>query len=1459
MRLNEFSKEQVSEYGMTTGSPTPTSAQGMGTKAKSSSPSITTTNTSPTQQKSSPSINGSEPPASPVIAQAKELEVDFEYPDEKGNVIKVVSPIGQGTNKNAVVVQNQKTKEFYTLDPTDKIALPQVDQVDEDVDEIIGRRKEHLGKKIGRTRSKLKRLIRASKFDEQVAPIFELNFNKAATIKSALDAPIQCGFEAETVWPFPDAEDEDGAFLDDLTWNEILDLVWEQDGRSSSARLETRYMEWATESDEFYSIMDDLIADEVNSEKETEYWLNKYADEQVSFEEADDYKNNVMRNLEADKDEGDEDADDEYKERLDWDDEAWAREYIENNQRDYEDWLRDEITNSSDFYSDAFEKVQEVLTPEDWMQQEHGTWASLLADEEIYLVNEDASNGLEDVERLFSPWAQDHSRSDVVRTGSYHSGQSVDNDYWRIEDDSSIESDSDQLGAEIISPVYDSPREMLQEMNSLFKFFMEEGVETNSSTGLHVTMSMTSPGGENVNRLKLALLLGDQYVLKQFNRDSNTYTKSQYDKLQSQAVRMAQAAQDDGVDDRDLGFATLEKTLERGIDPGKFTSINFKSSLNQSGNQLIEFRIAGGSNYHKEFDKVAKSVVRYAATLQSAYNPEADKRDYVKAVSKVLTQGKDPTGTELMKHKNTSLPQTPMTSAAIEFLKQSPNRLDMVEVLSQAYHEKKTGKTDAAQKMFSEFMQAIVQFGRKSDVKLSSQMVRGFRSGFKEFSVTPEDLLHTLQRKYYHNKQRYYKDDADVNPVAQTQEAAAVLGKLLMKKIVAPEDTMYTIRYNFNQQTPMIRQGAYHDRQGNKKEVIRPEDIKVVDRNDHDNLVRAYQNLGKEGTPEAEQAQQYIQDFQKKYGFQVPKDYRDTNPNSFIFANSTDGELSRQLIDNGINLVRESAFNQFDKLPLQEQLQLLSKIDKNKINEAHKKTQESALPDHNVPDDFKELMSKPLLAGDIKRQMEAYFILPDPAMLLAFRQQRATAGDDTDLRSVLKNFAQRQLDPAHQQQIKESRGVTARQPGEQYVNNANQEDVLTVQDITSVPDNAEGFESREDLDTALDTIIPKGATRVNDNMGNSGSKAAIIALMIDKDNKPQYWVRYLRAIPPQGITGTWKTLNGYKYTKGAAQETLPLKPTDVLPHDRYLSTTQIANNVKKSVATQDDSVLEQVMNDAVKYARTNSTAPIKNGAPYFNVVQKYAGEYLGPLALIDGGNTSGDTTKMLSAYGLKSLKGSKTLFPGDTAYELVDSVIQTPNGDEIGVSSKAHGGGGAASSLSGISKQLTPEIEQAYPVGSEIIHILGQASALEGPLKVAQMFGIISARDVNEVMALGKQSKNLKDIKSPKLRKLVNTQGIGRDSLDNPGYRILYHVLTAIVNTIVPVVNQNAEFTGAMKAALNNNNFVQLMTKGKKIGNDITLDYYTKYPAVFEGSPKLYNKSYFATGQKGRLGFKLLK
>tara|TARA_Y100000389_G_scaffold103784_1_gene100642 strand:- start:169 stop:1509 length:1341 start_codon:yes stop_codon:yes gene_type:complete len=441
-------------------------------------------------------------------------------------------------------------------------------------------------------------------------------------------------------------------------------------------------------------------------------------------------------------------------------------------------------------------------------------------------------------------------------------------------------------------------------------------------------------------------------------------------------------------------------------------------------------------------------------------------------------------------------------------------------------------------------------------------------------------------------------------------------------------------------------------------------------------------------------------------------------------------------------------------------------------------------------------------------------------------------------------------------ELLESRGVSARAPGETYVSDTDPSDILTIQDITVLPTEGDSYEDMDQMMQAVDSAIPDTNTRIDDNKPNSGTKAVILATVSDKDGKGQTHVRYIRAIPPQGVHTMWKTLNGYKFSKGAEQESVPIKPSDLVPDENYRSATELAQQIK--AGSNDLGELGEVMEMAVDQALAGTNQPIPGGDKYYNVLQKYGGEYLGPIALMTKPNSvTGDTSKMLQAFELSNLAGSKVMFPQDTAMELIDSVIQTANGRSIQISSKISTSGGAASSLSGVYKQMTPEIEQRFTEGSNIIKLLATESSVNGPLKVARMFNIIDDNDVQAMANLDKRTQNIGDLQSERLQQMTQQQGVANGTQERPDYRVFWHALTAVMNAVIPVVNANEDFKNAMLEVLNNNEYVQLVTKAVKQGDAVSMQYYTKFPAVFKGAPQLVNKTYFATGQKGRIGFKL--
>ena len=685
----------LKEYGMTSGVSTPVGQQASGEKAKASAAARTSKSTintpskSPTIQKTSQS-SADEKPVQPVIAKAKELKKDFEFPDEKGNVVKVVSPVGQGKNKDAVVVQNQKNKEFYTLQPDDDVALPQVDQEDITTEDSaalshIKSRKLRTGKKgqrtihLGRKIKKLAKLVRKHKLSE--APLFEINFNDPKLAKSALSGPIACGFEAETVWT--NLSGEEGADLDDMSVRDIMRQVEEQEGNRAVERIEEAFTEWLGQSEYFYDIESDVIGDLVNDRKEDEDYLNRYIDDKVDTDAIENYKEEKLS--EIDKDEAEEYAD--------WDIYAWGRQYVEENKEaEFEEWLADDIRDNGEQWDDAWEIAYRRYDVEDYVNSEYsGNWYRMLSDHDVYLAN---NGGTDAVATEIESWAVDNSMTNDVRPGSYHSGKTVDNTYWRVEEDSSIEGAG--AGAEIISPVYETPEQMLVEMKSLFEYLDKNDVETNNSTGLHVTMSWTGDSDAKLNRLKMALLLGDQYALKQFDRENNHYTQSQYKRIQEYLNDLTTNINDE------KSLESLEAILSKSISMDKFRTIHFKDAKNDKGNNLIEFRIAGGESYHQQYDKMVKMVIRYAAVMRAGYDTTAHRQDYIKAIFRAINGSSEIKDTPML---HQVLPEHPVV-AVLKDMYSKKYYLDGLSALSNAFvflNNALKAKGDAKQgELFSE-------------------------------------------------------------------------------------------------------------------------------------------------------------------------------------------------------------------------------------------------------------------------------------------------------------------------------------------------------------------------------------------------------------------------------------------------------------------------------------------------------------------------------------------------------------------------------------------------------------------------------------------------------------------------------------------------------------------------------------------------------------------------------------
>lgn len=312
-------------------------------------------------------------------------------------------------------------------------------------------------------------------------------------------------------------------------------------------------------------------------------------------------------------------------------------------QEKFEDFV-DEVWNKaydSRIYERAYEQYYEEIVGDfsegDWFDDNRREMSDIAYEYDLswpYMNDIGGEGGFneENAERL----ADDLAETLGVKTqasGGYHSAKR-DATTWIFEPDSSLEpDDADDMPVEIVSP----PMPLTQALEVLPKFFewaVQNGAYSNESTGFHMSVSMPEHAGDKLDYVKLALFLGDEYVLKQFGRAANTYTASALGKIRKQAsTALAEdATRADTVlkSMRDHLDQLAVQALAKPSGFGKYTSINPKDNY-------IEFRSAGGSDYFGDIKKIQNTLMRYARATSIAMNPAAEKQEYAKKLYKLLS------------------------------------------------------------------------------------------------------------------------------------------------------------------------------------------------------------------------------------------------------------------------------------------------------------------------------------------------------------------------------------------------------------------------------------------------------------------------------------------------------------------------------------------------------------------------------------------------------------------------------------------------------------------------------------------------------------------------------------------------------------------------------------------------------------------------------------------------------
>ena len=322
---------------------------------------------------------------------------------------------------------------------------------------------------------------------------------------------------------------------------------------------------------------------------------------------------------------------------------------------DAEQDFQDEFYNSSD-YEDEWLTDENIHTMMDVESNYNITWPHRY----------NSSGGQVSIEDTADSFSRAIGRA-VEASHAYHSGgttrPSKTELHYVVEPDGSLDEpdEMDDGGLEFVSPAL-PVTELLDDLKKVKAWADKSGCYTNDSTGLHINVSVAGWKGDlgELDYVKLAILLGDEYVISEFGRQGNTYCKS--------ALRIVKdhiAQQPDDVEKllnqmKEHLNTSAAKIIHNGYTQ-KFTSINTK-------NGYIEFRSPGGDWLNENFDKIENTLLRFVVALDAAVDETKYKQEYAKKLYKLLNpkEGKS-TMTYFAQYAAGELPK----AALVSFVKQA--------------------------------------------------------------------------------------------------------------------------------------------------------------------------------------------------------------------------------------------------------------------------------------------------------------------------------------------------------------------------------------------------------------------------------------------------------------------------------------------------------------------------------------------------------------------------------------------------------------------------------------------------------------------------------------------------------------------------------------------------------------------------------------------------------------------
>jgi hypothetical protein len=452
-------------------------------------------------------------------------------------------------------------------------------------------------------------------------------------------------------------------------------------------------------------------------------------------------------------------------------------------------------------------------------------------------------------------------------------------------------------------------------------------------------------------------------------------------------------------------------------------------------------------------------------------------------------------------------------------------------------------------------------------------------------------------------------------------------------------------------------------------------------------------------------------------------------------------------------------------------------------------------------------------------------------------------------------------------------GLARRQSGEVFKQANNDENILTFDNLTFYP-NVGAFKTPAETQATLSKLEKKlRPAQIKWTNSMPGAQAFGIAQFRDENNEPVYLGRWFKDIKANRIDNKFPHSaipGGYKYaSKLGAKENAGYKPSQVL-------TEQLENNTPASMAAQIIKKFgpESDEANAINIFLRAKSFPIviPKGEINVDAFRDYFCEMLQPLSLVKGLKLEGNATEASNIFfgDGDGYRGCTMSFNATVGGGLHDSVLTNSEGSQIRISTKGKSGGAKASAANlfhaveelkrtPFSSKLSKKVHTVMPVLSAI----SGNSHYSGPLKIAEQYGLMTKKEVEQIQALREAKLDLgaKIIGTGMLSKRMEQWY--KNYMENWQKPVvpIHLMMLIIAKRVCDYVNNETDFGKAAADILNHSALVTIQSYVSENADNIVIDKFVAYYPSKEvtGVMLRTEKAYWTTGAQGNMTFEILK